>query len=367
MKKRKILHIPTGGLFSDGIGTFINSYSEYMNLDEWDITILATNNPASEDRKRFTDLGLTVVQILRQKKTLLVYMKRLYKLLREKEYEIVHVHGSSALMSVELLVAKLAGVPVRIAHSHNTTCDHLKIDRALRPIFYRLYNVAWACGQGAGQWLFDNHNFEIVHNARDVKKYKFDSSERAVFRGYHSLSDTTIALGHVGRFNEQKNQKFLINLMEKLENQNLDVRLFLVGLGDNLSQMKQLVIDKGLEKKVIFLGQMDDMKSFVSGMDLMLLPSLYEGLPLVSVEWQLNGVPSLLSNRITDECIFSEIVSQLPLENVAEWEDKIINLVREDRNARSVKNISLARDEGYDIVHEVRKLEKMYQEELGKK
>ena len=121
----KILHIPTGGLFSDGIGTFIYSYLEYMDLSEIEVTILATNKPLLEDKLKFQVLGVQIVEIERKKSSLLAYMREFLELLKVGKYDVVHVHGSSALMSIELFIAKIMGVPVRIAHSHNTTCNHI--------------------------------------------------------------------------------------------------------------------------------------------------------------------------------------------------------------------------------------------------
>ena len=230
----KILHIPTGGLFSDGIGTFIYSYLEYMNLNEIEVTILATNKPLLEDKIKFKALGVQVVEIERKKSSILAYMRNFLKLLKTEKYDIVHVHGSSALMSVELSIAKIMGVPVRIAHSHNTTCNHILLDRILRPFFNTLYTQSWACGVKAGEWLFKNKQFKVIHNARDVEKYRFNSNSRQIFREMYSLKENVLTLGHVGRFNIQKNHLFLLDLMDELNSKNKKhkyVYFFLVGEG----------------------------------------------------------------------------------------------------------------------------------------
>ncbi|WP_247943663.1 glycosyltransferase family 1 protein [Streptococcus oralis] len=356
----KILHIPTGGLFSDGIGTFIYSYLECMDLDKWEVTVLATNIPLLEDKAKFENLGIQVVVLERKKTAIIHYMCQLYKLIRANKYDIIHVHGSSSLMSIELSVAKIAGIPVRIAHSHNTTCDHRKLDKVLRPVFHKLYTQAWACGEGAGKWLFTNREYTIIHNARNIKRYQFSESKRQQFRKKLSLKDTTLALGHVGRFNVQKNHEFLVLLLENLVIQGLDVKLFLVGEGSTLSKIKNMVSEKSLEDRVFFLGHLNDMKSFVSAMDIMLLPSLYEGLPLVSVEWQLNGIQCILSDTITKECIYTKQVTSLPIGTPLYWGKAIRDFCPEDRLRQSIENQRLAREAGYDIELESVKLDTLY-------
>lgn len=356
----KILHIPTGGLFSDGIGTFIYSYLEYMNLNEIEVTILATNKPLLEDKIKFKALGVQVVEIERKKSSILAYMKNFLKLLKTEKYDIVHVHGSSALMSVELSIAKVMGVPVRIAHSHNTTCNHILLDRILRPFFNTLYTQSWACGVKAGEWLFKNKQFKVIHNARDVEKYRFNPNDRQIFREMYSLKENMLALGHVGRFNIQKNHLFLLDLMDELKSKNKNVKLFLVGEGEKLADIKNDVKERKLEDSIVFLNRYSDMQSFVSAMDIMLLPSLYEGLPLVAIEWQINGVQSFLSTTISDECVFTDSIQQLPIDNVNAWVKAIEDFSYINRIEKSIQNIDLTQKSNYDIRIEAKKLENMY-------
>jgi putative glycosyltransferase len=356
----KILHIPTGGLFSDGIGTFIYSYLEYMNLNEIEVTILATNKPLLEDKIKFKALGVQVVEIERKKSSILAYMRNFLKLLKTEKYDIVHVHGSSALMSVELSIAKIMGVPVRIAHSHNTTCNHILLDRILRPFFNTLYTQSWACGVKAGEWLFKNKQFKVIHNARDVEKYRFNSNSRQIFREMYSLKENVLTLGHVGRFNIQKNHLFLLDLMDELNSKNKNVKLFLVGEGEKIVDIKNDVKLRKLEDSIVFLNRYSDMQSFVSAMDIMLLPSLYEGLPLVAIEWQINGVQSFLSTTISDECVFTNSIQQLPIDNVNIWVKAIEDFSYIDRIEKSIQNIDLAQKSNYDIRIEAKNLENMY-------
>lgn len=356
----KILHIPTGGLFSDGISTFIYSYLEHMNLSDLEVTILATNTVLLEDRLKFEALGIRIVEIERKKTEIISYMAMLYRLLKKEKYDIIHVHGSSALMSIELVIAKITSIPVRIAHSHNTTCDHKYLDKMIRPFFYHFYTQAWACGIEAGKWLFHNKPFDVIHNARDVEKYRFSSKCREEFRKKYLLDEDMVALGHVGRFNVQKNHAFLIDLMENLQSQSRNIKLFLVGEGEKLAAIKSVVFEKRLEDKVIFLERFSDIKSFVSAMDIMLLPSLYEGLPLVAIEWQINGIQSLLSTTISDECIFTDSIKQLSIDEMYRWGKAICEFSPTDREKQSIKNIELAQKAKYDIKLEAKNLELMY-------
>ena len=128
----------------------------------------------------------------------------LRRYIAKEKIDIVHVHGSSAIMSVELLAAKLAGCKVRIAHSHNTTCENKKVDQMLRPLFNKLYTERFACGQEAGKWMFGTQSFMVIPNGRSLQKYEYNSEKRVQYRNKLNVPANAFIIGHVGRFNDQK-------------------------------------------------------------------------------------------------------------------------------------------------------------------
>mgnify|MGYP001717735215 FL=1 len=144
-----------------------------------------------------------------------------------------------------------------------------------------------------------------------------------------------------------------------------DVKLFLVGEGEKVEDVKRYVKERKLENSIVFLNRYSDMQSFISAMDIMLLPSLYEGLPLVAIEWQINGIQSILSTTISDECIFTNSIQQLPIDNVSTWIKAIEDFSYINRLEKSRENIDLAQKSNYDIRIEAKKLENEYKKLIG--
>jgi len=305
MKNRKVLVVSTVGLIYDGITSVIISYLEAMDLSGLDIRLVGTIKVEPKIREKVESLGCTIVDLPNRRNETLKYFNKLRKYIRKEKIEVVHAHGNSATLAVDLLAAKLGGCKKRIAHSHNTKCDQVKADILLRPLFYHLYTDALACGQEAGEWLFGNRSFTVLRNGRDVEKYRFNPSARQRMRNQYSLKDELL-IGHVGGFVEQKNHVFLIKVFREVLKKKPDAKLVLVGDGILRNSIENSVSD--ISDSVLFIGNTDHVEDYLNMMDVMVLPSLFEGLPLVMIEWQINGLPCVVSNAITKECILTEQV-----------------------------------------------------------
>lgn len=362
----KILQIPTGGLFSDGILSCIVEYMTAMDKSEMDIRVLATNNPDESIVQRVENSGCKVVSIPYRKKNIVKYFFELRKYIAKEKIDIVHVHGSSAIMSVELLAAKLAGCKVRIAHSHNTTCENKKADRILRPLFDKLYTEKFACGQEAGKWMFGSKKFTVIPNGRSLRKYEYNSKKRVQYRNKLDVPADAFVIGHVGRFNAQKNHEYLIRIFAEFYKKNPNSYLVLIGTGDTVDKTKRQVIELGLENQVIFTGAINNVPDYLSAFDVMLLPSLHEGLPLVVIEWQISGLPCLISNTITKECAITSLVKFESISASPEvWAGDIEAVTIEDRNADKEKIFCEVKTAGYDIAEDAKKLKNIYKVIFG--
>jgi glycosyltransferase involved in cell wall biosynthesis len=358
-----ILHIPTGGLLFDGVLSCIEAYLKAIDKSEIKVDVLATNTPnqAVVGRVSSIDCGLKIIPD--RKKNIIKYWIKLYKLIKKEHYEIVHIHGSSALMSIELLAAFLAGCRVRIVHSHNTKCENPKIHKLLRPLFNELYTCALACGKEAGKWLFGERTFKVLPNGRDLKKYEFSQESRNFWRTNLSVKDELI-VGHVGRFNKQKNQKYLIEIFNQLHVIEPSAKMVLIGNGELFDTIKQLIKEYDLSESVILLGEIDCVNEILSAMDIMVLPSLNEGLPLVVVEWQAAGLPCIISDNVTTECIIMDNVFRLSVDDApSTWANTIMSIKLCDRT-KSIDSVkSKMTDANYDIVVNAEKLLNIYKEQ----
>lgn len=242
------------------------------------------------------------------------YLKALEKLFKENRYRIVHANINT-LSVFPLYAAKKAGVPVRISHSHSTS--NIKewkrnlIKNVLRPFSKRYATDYFACSELASRYLFGNKTFDrgevkIVHNAIDIDKFKFDEATRKKLRKEFGIKNGTVVIGHVGRFVQQKNHTFLVDVFKEYHEKNPDSKLLLVGSGPLENKIKKKVEKLDLKESVLFLGQRDDVNKLYSVMDVFCLPSLYEGLGLALIEAQVNGLKSITNINIPREVKMSE-------------------------------------------------------------
>ena len=292
------------------------------------------------------------------------YLKVLEKLFKENQYRIVH-SNINTLSVFPLYAAKKAGVPIRISHSHSTSnpkeWKRNLIKNILRPFSKRYATEYFACSELAGRYLFGNKAFDrgkvkIIHNAIDIEKFKFDEVARKKLRKEFGIKDSTVVIGHVGRFVQQKNHTFLVDVFNEYHKKNLDSKLLLVGSGPLEDEIKKKAERLGLKDSVLFLGQRDDINKLYSVMDIFCLPSLYEGLPVVGVEAQAAGLPTIFSNRISEEVIVSSYAKIVSIQDTGFYIEKINNATRSIKKQRTYATVF----EYMDINNEVSTLEKIY-------
>lgn len=312
-----------GGLGMEGVSTIALSYLEAIDKSNLDISLIVAGPSDITMMNRAQAIGIRIIKLPYRKQSPREYYRKLFYLLKQGKPNIVHIHGNSATMALDLLVAKLAGVPIRLPHCHNTKCDNERINILLRPLLYSTMTEGLACGEDAGKWLYKNRKFKIIRNGRKIENFLYDEKLRNSYRVKLNIENTTVAVGHVGTFTEQKNQKFLIEVWQEIKNDN--IRLYLFGDGPLREQCNKLVKDKGLEKRIIFMGNVNNIGCYLNAMDIMVLPSKYEGLPLVTLEWQINGLPCIISNCVTKECkIMNNVIFEdITQESIKEWANVI--------------------------------------------
>ena len=358
----KIALFSTSGLISrQGISTVLYDYFSRIDKKRFLVDYFVDGSYSNELVNQYINGGIGIKYLPSRKKKTISYLIQLYKFLKSNKYDVFYINGSSSIMCLDLLVARLAGCKTRIVHSHNTTCDHLIIDRLLRPIFYVSYTNAFACGSAAGEWLYRNRPYELIHNGRSISLYRFDENRRTKMRTINGLDIETIVIGHVGCFCPQKNQRFIVDIIDCLRDKN--VKLYFIGDGEDKNDVYNYAVEKGLADKISFTGLINNVNDYLQMMDVMLLPSLYEGLPLVVVEWQISGLPCLISDNITKECECSNLISYLSINDSPDkWAEKLMEIAYQNRNSRNDSNaeccLSVSRN-GFDIEENVIQLEKL--------
>lgn len=360
----KVLCILTGGLKNDGITNSVLLYYSYMDKSDISIDLLDMGQELEEsviNKTKEADVNLKKIV---SRRNVILYLVKLYELIKKEKYDIVHVHGSSSLMCLELLASKLAGCKVRIAHSRNTTCSHIIIHKVLKPFFSLLCTHRFACGYDAGKWLFGKKEFIVLHNGKNLNDYSFSNMVREKVRETYGWKNKYI-IGHVANFNYQKNHKFLINIFFEYLKVNKESHLILIGRETEagyLKKAKDLINSLKIEDSITFMGSINNVSEILNGMDLMLLPSYFEGLPNVVIEGQISGLPCIISDSITRECSVTDLVSFISIDNVTDWVNKITKIQQSsfDREKSSKNSIERFKEEGFEIVNNSKKLKSLY-------
>lgn len=284
------------------------------------------------------------------------FMKNFYR--EHPEYQIIHSH-IDAMSAFPLYAAKKNKVPVRIAHSHNTRLD--KDAKILIKYFAwkavpKVATDYWACGELAGTFMYGSSPFRIIRNAIDLEKFAYDPKMRIEVRKKLGLEDAFV-IGHVGRYCPVKNQSFLLDVFKILQNTKKDARLLLIGIGEEEKTLREKAQALGISQKVTFLVNRSDVHELYQAMDVFVMPSLYEGLPVVCVEAQANGLPCIVSDQISKEVLLTSNIKMKSLsDTAASWADEILKTKAE----RLVAAPAELRANGYDIERETRLLTEQY-------
>ena len=289
------------------------------------------------------------------------------RLLLNRKYDVIVLNSNSLEYVYPLVIAKIFGINRRIMHSHNTCWErNLGFFRKLLVKFNKLLlNFSatdyWACSELAGKWMFGNKKFKIIHNAIDTNVFKFNEESRNVVRKELGITNEKFVIGHVGRFSYQKNHDFLIDIFYEVCKISPQVELLLIGdvVDDRrfLDETKEKVKKLGLEQNVKFLGLRKDVPKLMQAMDCFVLPSRFEGLPLVGVEAQSIGLPCFFADIITKELKITDLANFISLNSSPKyWAKEIIKCKNIERRDKSKKII----EAGYDINTEIKKIEKFF-------
>lgn len=353
---KKVLIINTIGMGYEGMSSVIINYLANINRDLFHIDIVIFPDTNENFKKKLAEYS-NIVELPDRKKNIKEYIKRLGKTLAEG-YDVLHIHGNSATMLIEVLIGKRNRVNKIITHVHNTRCEHPFINSLLRYPMCILADVRVACSEGSGKYLYKK-NFIVLQNAIDLERFSFDEKKRKLIRSKLGLEDQLV-IGHIGSFIEQKNHEFLIKVYEQIHIRRPDSVLLLLSDGPKKEEIENTVKRMGLENNVIFAGRCGGVEDYYQGMDIFVLPSKWEGLPLVMLEAQASGLPVFASDCITREACCTKNVYYLSLfDSSAFWAETILSFWGENQSRKQGMNIEME-EKGFNIKKEAQSLEKLY-------
>ena len=363
MQKIRVLHCVTA-MNRGGLETFIMNYYKNIDHDRFDFDFLVQRKGRFDYSDEIEKLGGRIYRVpafnpLKIKN----YTSAIdsFFATHAGQYDIVHAHNNSFAMYV-LRAAKKYNYPVRISHSHIADVK----SNLIRSCFVaynkrklnKVCNARFACSRKAGEWLFGKKSFIIVKNAIDLKRFSFNLNTRDAYRNKLKIGEHDILLGNIGRFENQKNQLFLINVLKTLKEQNINAKLLLIGEGSLEEKIKKCAERGGVKDDIIFTGIVNNPYDYLNAMDYFVFPSLFEGLGMVVIEAQANGLPCLVSETVVHDCKVTPLVSFLPISNgsAIKWANSIEKKTIYNRG-NYIKELAKA---GYDINISSKMLEEIY-------
>lgn len=353
-----------GKVVISGVDSVVMNYYRHIDKNEIQFDFFMDGYEKSPLDEEIQDLGGNIIKLTPYEKSMVQNMHDCKVALKKNNYKIVHSHLNT-LSIFPLASAWQLGIPVRIAHNHSTShkgeFKRNLMKNALRP-FSKLFATHYAaCANYPAQWLFgkntvNNNLVKIIPNAVDTKRFYPNAVEREKIRKEFNIEKNFI-IGHVGRFVYPKNHEFIVRAFADVYKKDNTARLMLVGEGELLPTIKNLIQHLHIEQAVIFTGLRRDIPDILNAFDLFLLPSHYEGLPVVGVEAQSCGTPSLMSTNVPTDVAITPLAHFFSLNNpISEWTQKILSF----KNLPKTPYPNEIQKAGFDIYTAAKNLEQWY-------
>lgn len=339
-----------------GIETMLMNYYRQMDRTKIQFDFLVHRDFKADFDDEIESLGGRIYRVPPMNPLKMSYWKALDDFFRAHPYEIVHCHLNYK-SGVVLAAAKRAGIPVRVAHAHTAgmSAGFSKLARiCMKPLIPVTATHSLACSQSAGDAIFGGRPYSLIANALDAEALRFDPVIREQVRGELALGEA-YTLIHVGRFGDEKNHTFLLDSFGEVLKQEPNAVLLLAGDGPLRPEMERKAASLP-EGAVRFLGVRKDVARLLQAGDVFAFPSVFEGLPVTMIEAQAAGLPCVMSANVTDECVVTELVKILPIDDPKAWATAILAAKGTPRTDR----LAQIQESGYDITAAADKLTRFY-------
>lgn len=350
-----------------GIETYLLSNLERIKSETLKFTIVTSKKLTTVYDYRLKNLNIEIVELLDKEYSPLirnfVLVRAFKEYIKQVNADIIHFHIYNAVSMIYCFLARKK-IDIRILHSHNSDIEpgnlrklKVAVHKMSRFIFLKYATHRWACSDLAGTWLYNNLDFEYKKNGIIIENFTFSSEKRTDFKLENNINDKII-LGTIGRMNSQKNQMFLLRLMKMFKENKLPYYLFIVGSGPLQQELREYIEQNDLDNVVLY-GLTDDVQKFLSGIDLFLLPSFFEGNPVSAIEAQASGVKTILSDSISKYAHILPSTKEANINELTTWYEIVKNAqlnTIEFRNQAS----EIVRKSGYSVVDTAAGLEQSY-------
>lgn len=333
-KKIRICNIVCN-LTSGGVESVLLNYFSHLDSSRYELDLITYGINSKYCAECFEKLGFNIIKVIPKRNNFFKSILEMNAIIKKGRYDIVHAHLTE-WNCIPMFLSWKNNIPIRISHSHMNNVDLSLIKKGLffvQKIINKCFaNKFCACGIDAAYYLYGtkfvkSNKVIILNNAIDVKRFLPNKKVRCEIRKNLNIDKDTLCVGHIGRFTEQKNHKFLIDIFEKLHNKKKNSCLLLIGTGELEKEIYERVEKKNLKAFVRFLGVRNDIENIYQAMDVFCLPSLYEGLPVVGIEAQAAQIPTLVSDSVSNSVKITPFIEMMSLKkNDDSWAERLLSL-----------------------------------------
>lgn len=342
----RVLHI-VGSMHPGGMENFIMNLYRAIDRNHVQFDFIVHQSGDADYEREIREMGGKLYTLPRLTAHPVSNLRQVYRIVKDGQYGVVVRHTPNALAAPQIFAALWAGA-YAVCHSHNTT-DPKKLLHALGKAMMKHARIGrFACSKDAGLWMFGNRKFQVIHNAVDMERFCFSDQKRSLIRTEFSLGSRHV-YGHIANFTESKNHVFLMKVYAEIAKLDAKAAFFCIGDGELKESIRQEAEKLGIGNKVLFTGVRHDTDAFLSAMDVLIFPSLFEGLPLTLIEAQAAGLPILLSENVTRDVEVTEgLIDWEPIDEEPErWAHKAVELAAHQWDRACQRDRIAAA--GYDI------------------
>lgn len=324
-----------GIMDAGGAETFLMKLYRQLDKSKYQMDFCVSDKKKGIYEDEILSMGGKIYRINNKSDNLLSFIRDLKNVIKDGHYDRVLRIGADCFCAIDLWIAFFCGVKIRAFRSSNSGSIQknlvVKLHKILRTPLMLVANVKFAPSDLAAEFTFGKRCLKknkiiFLHNAINTNLYKYDEDNKNKIRKELELENNFV-IGHIGRFNVQKNHDFLLQICAEVMKTNPNIRLLLVGKGELKNQILQQIEHLKISDKVILTGIRNDIPELLSAIDLIVFPSFFEGMPNVIIEAQAAGLKCLISSEITKEVNITNLVTFLPLSDKNKWVDEINNIV----------------------------------------
>ncbi len=363
MNKTKILIVMGGSYMGvGGIESMVINYYRHLDKNSLQIDFVFFGYGEGLYDDEILQNGGRIFHLPIKSKHPIKSRSAMKKLLTEEKYDVVHANLNAAGIYSALKIAKKCKIPTRISHAHSTNHGTLSKLRWLINDFARKRITKYstdnfACSDLAGDWYYPNKPYAIVPNAINTSAFLFNDQIRCEIRTDFGCEESFV-IGHVGNLGYPKNQSFLLDVFYDIRKKCSTAKLWLIGEGEDLCNLQEKANTLGIAEHVRFLGKRNDVNKLLQAMDVFVLPSFFEGFPVVITEAIASDLPCIISDTVTKMVAFSDKVKMLNINGeIEDWSNSILQYMNNPRR----DNYELIVKSNFDISTEAIKLQKFYQ------